>query len=272
LNGTSQLGVKKDSDFEGGIYHGRIILPSEYPFKPPNIAFLTPNGRFEIGQKICLSISAYHPEEWQPSWSIRTVLVALIGFMPTKGGGAIGAMDLPSEDRKDLAKKSVNWICPKCNIKNCHFLPSESLESTLEKVDLPVFFTTKEEKNEEKTKEEIIQIKNEKDEIEQDGTTKCEKNEEISLSLNSSGPHPLQDYVTTGSTSNELQNVVDTRFREFNITPTTAETKMNSQHGKNTVDTNNRFMTLDYLIACILCAILYLVFRKLYFFFNFSGF
>lgn len=30
-----------DTDFEGGIYHGRIILSSDYPFKPPNIVFLT---------------------------------------------------------------------------------------------------------------------------------------------------------------------------------------------------------------------------------------
>ena len=26
----------EDSEFDGGIYHGRIILPSEYPFKPPS--------------------------------------------------------------------------------------------------------------------------------------------------------------------------------------------------------------------------------------------
>lgn len=30
-----------DTEFEGGIYHGRIILPSEYPMKPPNIILLT---------------------------------------------------------------------------------------------------------------------------------------------------------------------------------------------------------------------------------------
>lgn len=29
------------TEFEGGIYHGRILLPPEYPFKPPNIVFLT---------------------------------------------------------------------------------------------------------------------------------------------------------------------------------------------------------------------------------------
>lgn len=29
------------TDFEGGIYHGRILLPPEYPMKPPNIILLT---------------------------------------------------------------------------------------------------------------------------------------------------------------------------------------------------------------------------------------
>uniref|UniRef100_A0A3B3IMR3 Ubiquitin-conjugating enzyme E2, J1 n=1 Tax=Oryzias latipes TaxID=8090 RepID=A0A3B3IMR3_ORYLA len=58
-----------DSDFDGGVYHGRIILPPEYPMKPPSIILLTPNGRFEVGKKICLSISGHHPETWQPSWS-----------------------------------------------------------------------------------------------------------------------------------------------------------------------------------------------------------
>ena len=31
----------RDTDFEGGIYHGRILLPSDYPFRPPNIILLT---------------------------------------------------------------------------------------------------------------------------------------------------------------------------------------------------------------------------------------
>ena len=39
------------------------MLPSGYPFKPPNIYFLNENGRFEIRKKICLSFSAYHPED-----------------------------------------------------------------------------------------------------------------------------------------------------------------------------------------------------------------
>lgn len=102
------------SDFEGGIYHGRILLPPEYPMKPPNIILLTPNGRFEINKKLCLSISGYHPEMWQPSWSIRTALLALIAFMPTPGNKMIGSLDFSTEERQKLAKKSVHWQCDTC--------------------------------------------------------------------------------------------------------------------------------------------------------------
>jgi len=100
--------------FEGGRYHGRILLPTEYPMKPPSIIMLTPNGRFVVGQKICLTISAHHPESWQPSWSIRTMLLAIITFLPTEGKGAIAALDYTDKERKDLAAKSLNWQCPKC--------------------------------------------------------------------------------------------------------------------------------------------------------------
>ena len=40
--------------------------------------------RTQVNTKICLSISQHHPEHWQPSWSVRTALVALIAFLPTK--------------------------------------------------------------------------------------------------------------------------------------------------------------------------------------------
>lgn len=102
------------TDFDGGIYHGRIIFPADYPMKPPNLILLTPNGRFELNKKICLSISGYHPETWLPSWSIRTALLALIGFLPTPPAGALGSLDYPAKERKRLAKTSVDWKCKEC--------------------------------------------------------------------------------------------------------------------------------------------------------------
>jgi ubiquitin-conjugating enzyme E2 J1 len=42
------------------------------------------------------------------------ILEALISFLPSKGDGAIGALDWTSEERKKLAKKSVEYCCPVC--------------------------------------------------------------------------------------------------------------------------------------------------------------
>ncbi|GIY58251.1 hypothetical protein CEXT_698042 [Caerostris extrusa] len=109
----------RNSEFEGGVYHGRITLPPDYPMKPPSIMMLTPNGRFEINKKICLSISGYHPETWQPSWS-RLHYLPLLAFLPTHGNGAIGSLDYTPEERKQLALKSQNWKCSECgSIKDC---------------------------------------------------------------------------------------------------------------------------------------------------------
>ncbi|GAA5983420.1 hypothetical protein JCM5350_007644 [Sporobolomyces pararoseus] len=102
------------TEFEGGIYHGRMILPSEYPFKPPEIYLLTPSGRFEVNRKICLSISNFHPETWQPSWGVRTALLALIAFFESDPKGAVGSLKAPPEERKRLANASQHFKCSTC--------------------------------------------------------------------------------------------------------------------------------------------------------------
>eukprot|EP00903_Cladosiphon_okamuranus_P006195 g6092.t1 len=105
-----------ETEFDGGVYHGRIILPPEYPFRPPDIMFMTPNGRFSTGMKICLTISSYHPEHWQPAWGIRLILEALISFFPSPSQGALGGLDWSPEERKRLAAESREWKCYKCGL------------------------------------------------------------------------------------------------------------------------------------------------------------
>lgn len=107
-----------DTDFEGGMYHGQILLPAQYPYKPPNIIWLTPNGRFEVGKRICLSISAHHPEDWQPAWGVRTILEALISFMPAPANGAVGALDWTPAERQACAKESQRM-----RVQNARHLP-----------------------------------------------------------------------------------------------------------------------------------------------------
>lgn len=111
-----------DTAFEGGVYHGRILLPAEYPLKAPEIVLLTPNGRFELNTPICLSVTAHHQETWQPSWGIRTILTALIGFMPSPAEG-LGALDFPDSERRKLAIKSHDYVCPRCGARPTEQLP-----------------------------------------------------------------------------------------------------------------------------------------------------
>ncbi|KZT59754.1 UBC-like protein [Calocera cornea HHB12733] len=114
-----------DTEFEGGLYHCRVLLPSEYPFKPPSIMILTPNGRFELNKKICISFTAYHEDLWQPAWGIRTAIVGLQGFFPIKGEASmgVGALDYPAAERKRLAGLSREWVCPECGVPNLELLP-----------------------------------------------------------------------------------------------------------------------------------------------------
>jgi ubiquitin-conjugating enzyme E2 J2 len=60
---------------------GKIKFPPAYPFKPPAIYMLTPNGRFETDRTLCLSMSEFHPESWAPAWSVSTIIKGVLSFM-----------------------------------------------------------------------------------------------------------------------------------------------------------------------------------------------
>lgn len=102
----------KGTDFEGGYYHGKVLFTTEYPFRPPSIILLTPNGRFATNLKICMSMTDYHPETWNPVWSVGTILTGLLSFLhdtqPTTG-----SISSCSKKKQELAKASLEY-----NVKN----------------------------------------------------------------------------------------------------------------------------------------------------------
>ena len=111
-------GPPSPSPFSTGLYHGRIVLPPSYPLRPPSFRFLTPSGRFEVNREICLSISGFHEETWQPAWGVRTALVAIRSFMDQDAAGAIGALAADETVRKRLAAESGGWRCAACGRAN----------------------------------------------------------------------------------------------------------------------------------------------------------
>jgi ubiquitin-conjugating enzyme E2 J1 len=111
-------GPPSPSPFAGGIYHGRITLPPTYPLRPPSFRFLTPSGRFEVNREICLSISGFHEESWQPAWGVRTALLALRGHMDVEARGQVGGIDCDEDTRRRLARQSTEWMCAGCGRSN----------------------------------------------------------------------------------------------------------------------------------------------------------
>ena len=96
------------SDFANGIYHGRVLLPKDYPGSPPRIQVLTPSGRFLPGQDICLSASSFHPESWTPRWTVLSLVDALRLHMLTQAN-EIGGMNATPQERRAYAKASRSW-------------------------------------------------------------------------------------------------------------------------------------------------------------------
>ncbi|KAI0313195.1 ubiquitin-conjugating enzyme/RWD-like protein [Amylostereum chailletii] len=97
-----------DSHFSGGEYHGVLLFPPEYPFKPPGIKMYTPSGRFQPDKKICFSMSDFHPGSWNPAWSVATILTGLVSFM-LSDEMTTGSVTTTDVDKRAYASKSHAW-------------------------------------------------------------------------------------------------------------------------------------------------------------------
>ncbi|KAJ7951427.1 Ubiquitin-conjugating enzyme, E2 [Quillaja saponaria] len=100
----------EETPFAGGYYYGKIKFPPEYPYKPPGISMTTPNGRFMTQKKICLSMSDFHPESWNPMWSVSSILTGLLSFM-MDNSPTTGSVNTTIAEKQRLAKFSLAFNC-----------------------------------------------------------------------------------------------------------------------------------------------------------------
>jgi ubiquitin-conjugating enzyme E2 J2 len=117
-----------ETPFEGGSYIGMLKFPSEYPMKGPSIYMHTPNGRFQVGVKLCLSMSDFHPESWNPMWKVSSIIQGIQSFMASTEL-TTGAIATPSEaEQRTLAAASMAY-----NQKNFGQLFDGNIPSAFEK-------------------------------------------------------------------------------------------------------------------------------------------
>ncbi|RVW52124.1 putative ubiquitin-conjugating enzyme E2 33 [Vitis vinifera] len=96
--------------FAGGYYYGKIKFPPEYPYKPPGISMTTPNGRFMTQKKICLSMSDFHPESWNPMWSVSSILTGLLSFMERNNEEGKAFVVAEEDDGMEEGSPSSGWL------------------------------------------------------------------------------------------------------------------------------------------------------------------
>ena len=97
---------REGTPYQDGVYHGRLVFPPTFPFGPPKILFLTPNGRFKVNERICFSLSDFHPEEWKPAYSVTAVLRGVYDFMH-ETTDTIGSINTTNSERRRLARESM---------------------------------------------------------------------------------------------------------------------------------------------------------------------
>ncbi|ERE84404.1 ubiquitin-conjugating enzyme E2 J2-like isoform 1 [Cricetulus griseus] len=110
--------------YEGGCYHGKLMFPREFPFKPPSIYMITPNGRFKCNTRLCISITDFHPDTWNPVWSVFTILTGLPSFMFEKGP-TLGSIETSDFTKRQLAAEGcfcypVSFVSP-YKVEYCAF-------------------------------------------------------------------------------------------------------------------------------------------------------
>jgi ubiquitin-protein ligase len=185
------FGLVDPDEYTGGYYLGKVTCPQDYPSKAPNITLINNNGKYRtIKQQpdgICLSISDFHQESWNPAWKVTQIVTGLVSFWldDEYTYGSVESYDYNESNREvELSEKDhrINWAMQSRDEVKKHekfeqiFAPYADAIGINEPADLPVWIELKQ--RIEKAKAAKIQAAKEKKEREEREAIEKQKREE----------------------------------------------------------------------------------------------
>ncbi|KAI9095886.1 putative UBC5-E2 ubiquitin-conjugating enzyme [Phlyctochytrium arcticum] len=81
MNWTGRLVAPEESAYKGGVFKITIDFPTDYPFKPPTVKFVTKIYHPNVDDDGSICLVLLKSEVWKPSTKLVDILTALVDLL-----------------------------------------------------------------------------------------------------------------------------------------------------------------------------------------------
>ncbi|XP_029419882.1 ubiquitin-conjugating enzyme E2 D4 isoform X3 [Nannospalax galili] len=109
---SSVLSFQNDSPYQGGVFFLTIHFPTDYPFKPPKVAFSTKiyHPNINSNGSICLDILR---SQWSPALTVSKVLLSICSLLcdPNPDDPLVPEIAHTYKADREKYASSLGWLC-----------------------------------------------------------------------------------------------------------------------------------------------------------------
>ncbi|KAJ3336764.1 Ubiquitin-conjugating enzyme E2 D1 [Gonapodya sp. JEL0774] len=112
MHWNGQLLGSSSGPYKGGVFKLDIEFPTEYPFKPPKVKFLTKIYHPNVDDDGSLCVGTLKTDVWKPSTKLLDVLISIADLLenPNPEDALRAAIaEQYNTDRKQYLKEAKEW-------------------------------------------------------------------------------------------------------------------------------------------------------------------
>ncbi|KAK9454502.1 ubiquitin-conjugating enzyme/RWD-like protein [Dipodascopsis uninucleata] len=112
LNWNIEIKGPKGTPYEGGIFKLDLILPSQYPFHPPTLTFITKIYHPNVLPDGTMCIPLLKSDQWKPACKLASIIDIAVSLLSEPDGNEAiegDAADVWKNDRKKFEKTAKDY-------------------------------------------------------------------------------------------------------------------------------------------------------------------